>query len=47
MGISFSKSVKVGAVRFNFSGTGIGVSVGVPGLRIGTGPRGAYITGGV
>lgn len=46
MGISFSKSVKVGAVRFNFSGAGIGVSVGIPGLRIGTGPRGAYIAGG-
>lgn len=47
MGISFAKSVKVGAVRFNFSGSGIGMSVGFPGLRIGTGPRGAYISGGM
>lgn len=47
MGLSFSKSVKFGAVRFNFSGSGIGMSVGIPGLRIGTGPRGAYISGGV
>lgn len=47
MGLSFSKSVKLGAVRFNFSGSGIGMSVGIPGLRIGTGPRGAYISGGV
>ena len=47
MGLSFSRSVKFGAVRFNFSGSGIGMSVGVPGLRIGTGPRGAYISGGV
>lgn len=47
MGLSFAKSVKFGAVRFNFSGGGIGVSVGVPGLRIGTGPRGAYIGGGM
>lgn len=47
MGLSFAKSVKFGAVRFNFSGGGIGVSVGVPGLRIGTGPRGAYIRGGM
>lgn len=47
MGLSFSRSVKLGAVRFNFSGSGIGVSVGIPGLRIGTGPRGAYISGGV
>lgn len=47
MGLTFSKSVRVGAVRFNFSGSGIGMSVGIPGLRIGTGPRGAYISGGV
>lgn len=47
MGISFAKSVKFGAVRFNFSGGGIGMSVGIPGLRIGTGPRGAYIGGGM
>lgn len=46
MGLSFSRSVKFGAVRFNFSGSGIGMSVGIPGLRIGTGPRGAYISGG-
>jgi hypothetical protein len=26
---------------------GIGMSVGIPGLRIGTGPRGAYISGGM
>ncbi len=47
MGLSFSRSVKFGAARFNFSGSGIGVSVGIPGLRIGTGPRGAYISGGM
>lgn len=46
MGLTFAKSVKFGAVRFNFSGGGIGMSVGIPGLRIGTGPRGAYIGGG-
>ena len=46
MGLTFAKSVKFGAVRFNFSGAGIGMSVGIPGLRIGTGPRGAYISGG-
>ena len=38
MGVSFSKSIKFGAVRFNLSGSGIGVSVGIPGLRIGTNP---------
>lgn len=47
MGLTFSKSVRFGAVRFNFSGSGIGMSVGIPGLRIGSGPRGAYISGGV
>ncbi|TFZ08947.1 DUF4236 domain-containing protein [Ramlibacter humi] len=47
MGLTFSKSVRFGAVRFNISGSGIGMSVGIPGLRIGTGPRGAYISGGV
>ena len=46
LGLTFAKSVRFGAVRFNFSGSGIGMSVGVPGLRIGTGPRGAYISGG-
>jgi hypothetical protein len=45
VGLSFSRSVKFGAVRFNFSTSGIGMSVGIPGLRIGTGPRGAYISG--
>lgn len=47
MGLTFSRSIRFGAVRFNFSGAGIGMSVGIPGLRIGTGPRGAYISGGV
>ena len=47
MRVSFAKSIKLGAVRFNFSGGGIGMSVGIPGLRIGTGPRGAYISGGM
>jgi hypothetical protein len=47
VGLSFSRSVRFGAVRFNFSGSGIGVSTGIKGLRIGTGPRGAYISAGV
>lgn len=46
MGLSFSRSVKLRPVRFNLSGSGIGVSTGIKGLRIGTGPRGAYISGG-
>lgn len=47
MSLSFSRSVRFGAVRFNFSGAGIGVSVGVPGLRVGIGARGAYVGGGI
>jgi hypothetical protein len=43
MGLSFRKSVRVGPFRFNFSTRGIGVSAGIPGFRIGTGPRGAYV----
>lgn len=37
------RSVKAGPLRFNLSKTGIGVSAGVPGLRVGTGPRGNYV----
>lgn len=37
------KSVKAGPFRFNLSKSGIGVSAGVPGFRIGTGPRGNYV----
>lgn len=40
------KSVSAGPFRFNFSRSGVGVSVGVKGLRIGTGPRGHYIHAG-
>jgi hypothetical protein len=46
MGLSYSKSLSFGGLRFNFSGSGIGVSAGIPGLRIGVGPRGAYVSGG-
>lgn len=44
MGLTFSRSVRFGPMRFNFSGSGILVSAGIPGLRIG--PRGAYISAG-
>lgn len=43
MGLYIRKSVKVGPFRFNLSKSGIGVSTGVTGLRLGTGPRGNYI----
>lgn len=46
MGLYLRKSVRVGPFRFNLSGSGIGVSCGIRGLRIGTGPRGNYIYAG-
>jgi Protein of unknown function (DUF4236) len=40
------KSFGRGPFRINLSKRGIGMSVGVKGLRVGTGPRGPYIAGG-
>lgn len=39
----FRKSVSVGPFRFNLSGSGVGMSVGIPGFRVGSGPRGNYV----
>ena len=43
MSFYLRKSVSVGPVRFNLSKSGIGVSTGIKGLRLGTSPRGNYI----
>lgn len=43
MGFYLRKSVAVGPFRFNLSNSGLGVSAGVRGLRVGTGPRGNYV----
>jgi hypothetical protein len=43
MGLYFRKSVRMGPFRVNFSSSGIGLSAGIPDLRIGAGPRGNYI----
>jgi Protein of unknown function (DUF4236) len=43
MGFYLRKSISVGPLRFNLSKSGIGVSVGVTGLRFGVGPRGNYV----
>src|SRR5438067_9793741 len=40
------KSLNFGPLRFNLSSSGIGVSAGVKGFRVGTGPRGNYIHAG-
>ncbi|MCA2210572.1 DUF4236 domain-containing protein [Nocardia rosealba] len=46
MGIYVRQSLKAGPFRFNLSNSGIGVSAGVPGFRIGSGPRGNYVHAG-
>ena len=43
MGFYLRKSIRVGPLRFNLSQSGVGVSAGVRGLRLGTGPRGNYV----
>lgn len=43
MGFYFRKSIRVGPLRFNLSKGGIDVSAGIPGFRVGTGPRGNYV----
>lgn len=43
MGFYLRKSLSVGPFRFNLSGSGIGVSTGIKGFRIGMGPRGNYV----
>lgn len=47
MPLHLKKSVKAGPFRFNFSKSGVGVSMGVKGLRVGSGPRGHYVTAGL
>jgi len=43
MSFYIRKALRVGPLRFNLSRSGIGVSAGIKGLRIGTGPRGNYV----
>ncbi len=43
MGFYLRKSLSVGPFRFNLSGSGVGVSAGIPGFRVGSGPRGNYV----
>lgn len=43
MSFYLRKSVRVGPLRFNLSGSGIGVSTGIKGFRVGAGPRGNYV----
>lgn len=43
MGFYFKKSINLGGLRFNFSKSGIGVSAGIKGFRVGSGPRENYV----
>lgn len=43
MGFYIRRSVSAGPFRFNLSSSGVGLSVGVKGFRVGTGPRGNYV----
>lgn len=43
MGFYIRKSLSVGPFRFNLSKSGVGLSTGIKGFRIGTGPRGNYV----
>ena len=46
MGFYLRDALNIGPFRFNLSKSGIGVSVGVKGLRVGSGPRGPYVHAG-
>lgn len=43
MGFYVRKSLRAGPFRFNLSKSGLGVSAGIPGFRVGSGPRGNYV----
>ena len=43
MGFYLRTNLKAGPFRFNLSPSGVGISSGVPGFRVGTGPRGNYV----
>jgi DNA polymerase-3 subunit epsilon len=43
MGFYLRSNLRAGPFRLNLSRSGIGVSAGVPGFRVGTGPRGNYV----
>jgi len=48
MPFGFRRSLKIaGPLRLNFSKSGLGLSLGVPGLHIGVGPRGRYVRAGI
>lgn len=48
MAWGFRRSLRIaGPLRLNFSKSGLGLSLGVPGLHIGAGPRGRFLRAGI
>jgi Protein of unknown function (DUF4236) len=43
MGFYLRTSLKAGPFRFSLSPSGVGISAGIPGFRVGAGPRGNYV----
>lgn len=43
MGFYIRKSISVGPFRFNLSKSGVGISTGIKGFRVGMSPRGTYV----
>lgn len=43
MGFYIRKSVSFGGIRFNFSNSGVGVSAGIKGFRLGRNSKGTYV----
>ena len=43
MAFYIRKSLRFGPIRFNLSKSGVGVSAGIKGFRVGSGPRGNYV----
>ncbi len=47
MGWSIRKSLSAGPIRLNFSKSGVGISGGIKGMRVGVGPRGITTSAGM
>src|SRR5438093_347884 len=48
MAWGFRRSLRLaGPLRLNLSKSGLGLSLGVPGLHVGVGPRGRYVRAGI
>ena len=46
MGFYLKKGINIGPLRINLSKSGVGLSFGGKGLRVGSGPQGTYVHAG-